>query len=192
MYWNKERITEQLASLPSSLQHSESAKSCRILSWVLKHLNVSAWLCFLGYLCYQDTSCTQLLICHTSLGIVGQESMDQLCCCLAVSGSFATPWTVAHQSPPHGIFLGKITGVGCYFLFPGVFLTQGLNLCLCISCTVLFTTEPLRKPSPWVRYSWTIHKDHKQWTLASWLSHKTEFFRLVWGNWSPSWPSSTN
>ena len=99
MYWNKEKMTEQLASLPSSLEHSESAKSCRILNWVLKHLNVSAWLCFPGYLCHQDTSCTQLLICHASLGIVGQESMDQLCCCLAVSGSFATPWTVAHQSP---------------------------------------------------------------------------------------------
>ena len=27
----------------------------------------------------------------------------------------------------HGIFLGKNTGTGCYFLLKGIFLTQGLN-----------------------------------------------------------------
>ena len=30
----------------------------------------------------------------------------------------------------HGIFPGKSTGVGCYFLLQGIFLTQGLNPCL--------------------------------------------------------------
>ena len=42
---------------------------------------------------------------------------------------FATPWSVAHQTPPllpwH--FPGKNTGVGCHFLLQGIFLTQGLN-----------------------------------------------------------------
>ena len=37
-------------------------------------------------------------------------------------------------SPPgssvHGDFPGKNTGVDCHFLLQGIFLTQGLNLCL--------------------------------------------------------------
>ena len=44
---------------------------------------------------------------------------------------FATLWTVAHQAPlVHGDSPGKNTGVGCHVLLQGVFLTQGLNLCL--------------------------------------------------------------
>ena len=41
---------------------------------------------------------------------------------------FATLWTVAHQAPLSMRFPGKNTGVGCHFLFQGIFLTQGLNL----------------------------------------------------------------
>ena len=42
---------------------------------------------------------------------------------------FVTIWTVAHQAPLSiGFFLGKNTGVGCYFLLQAVFLTQGSNL----------------------------------------------------------------
>ena len=33
-------------------------------------------------------------------------------------------------SSVHEIFLGKNTGMGCHFLLQGIFLTQGLNLCL--------------------------------------------------------------
>ena len=45
---------------------------------------------------------------------------------------FATPWTVyiLPGYPVHGDSPGKNTGVGCRFLLHGVFLTQGLNLCL--------------------------------------------------------------
>ena len=39
-----------------------------------------------------------------------------------------TPWTVARQAPLPLGFPGKNTGVGCHFLFQGIFLTQGLNL----------------------------------------------------------------
>jgi len=39
-----------------------------------------------------------------------------------------TPWTVAHQAPLSLNFPGKNTIVGCYFLFQGIFLTQGSNL----------------------------------------------------------------
>ena len=42
-----------------------------------------------------------------------------------MSDSLVTPWTVAHQTPVHGIFPGKNTGVGCHFLLQGIFLTQG-------------------------------------------------------------------
>ena len=41
---------------------------------------------------------------------------------------FVTPWTVACTmllNPWN--FLGKSTGVGCYFLFQGIFLTQELD-----------------------------------------------------------------
>ena len=38
-----------------------------------------------------------------------------------------TLWTVAHQAPPSMGSPGKNTGVGCYFLLQGIFLTQGLN-----------------------------------------------------------------
>ena len=39
---------------------------------------------------------------------------------------FATPWTVAYQSPPWDS-PGKSTGVGCHFLLQGIFLTHGSN-----------------------------------------------------------------
>ena len=47
---------------------------------------------------------------------------------------------VSNSLRPHGLqptrllcpcsFAGKNTGVGCHFLLQGIFLTQGLNLCL--------------------------------------------------------------
>ena len=57
---------------------------------------------------------------------------------------------------PHGLlqpakllcpwdFLGKNTGVGCYFLPQGIFLTQGLNPCLLLDKQIL-TAEPSGKP----------------------------------------------
>ena len=44
---------------------------------------------------------------------------------------FAALWPVARQAPlSMGFSLGKKTGGGCYFLLQGIFLPQGLNLCL--------------------------------------------------------------
>ena len=54
---------------------------------------------------------------------------------------------------PHGLqparllcpwnFPGENTGVGCYFLLQGIFLTQGLNPhLLCLLHCIFFTTEP--------------------------------------------------
>ena len=39
-------------------------------------------------------------------------------------------------------FSGKNTGVGCYFLLQGIFLTQGSNPCVCCVASGFFTTEP--------------------------------------------------
>ena len=41
---------------------------------------------------------------------------------------FATPWTVAHETPLSMGFSSKNTGVGCHSLLQEIFPTQGLNL----------------------------------------------------------------
>ena len=71
------------------------------------------------------------------------------CCCLFIH---LCPTWQHHRlySPPGSCqwnFPGKITGVGCHFLLQGIFLTQGSNMCLHISCIAggFFTTEPLGK-----------------------------------------------
>ena len=55
-----------------------------------------------------------------------------VCVCVCVSRChvqlFVIAWTVAHQTPLSMGFPDKITGVGCYSLLQGVFLTQGSNL----------------------------------------------------------------
>ena len=67
---------------------------------------------------------------------------------------------VSNSLRPHGLwltrvfcswdYLSKNTGRGCYFLFQGIFLTQGRNLCKYGSCIAgwFFTVEPPGKP-PW-------------------------------------------
>ena len=48
-----------------------------------------------------------------------------------MSELFATPWTVTCQAPlVHGILQARNTRVGCHFLLPGIFPTQGSNPCL--------------------------------------------------------------
>ena len=67
---------------------------------------------------------------------------------------FETPWTVGPpDSYVHGIFR-QDTGVGCYFLLQGIFLTQGSNPCLWhfLHWQVdffffFFNNEPPEKPS---------------------------------------------
>ena len=41
-----------------------------------------------------------------------------------------TSWSIACHVPLSMEFLGKNTGVGCYSLLQGIFLTQGSSLCL--------------------------------------------------------------
>ena len=54
---------------------------------------------------------------------------------------FVTSWTVASQTCCTWNFPGENTGVGCHFLFQGIFLTQGLNLYL-LSLLHWQTTAP--------------------------------------------------
>ena len=51
-------------------------------------------------------------------------SRAQLISCVRL---FATPWTVAHQTPLSMGFSRQNTGVGCHALLQGNFPTQGLN-----------------------------------------------------------------
>ena len=59
-------------------------------------------------------------------------------------------------SSVHGIFHGKNTGVGCHFLFQGIFPTQGLNLGLAHCRQMLY---PLSQGSP-REYIKTQASDH--------------------------------
>ena len=62
-------------------------------------------------------------------------SFPRMCgCCCLVAKSCLTLRELMDCSPPdswvHGDSPGKNIGVGCHFLFQGIFLTQGSNLCL--------------------------------------------------------------
>ena len=48
-------------------------------------------------------------------------------CVLSCIWLSATPWTVACQAPLSLDYQDKTPGVGCQFLFQGIFPTQGLN-----------------------------------------------------------------
>ena len=60
--------------------------------------------------------------------------LNAICVCVfsskVVSNSSATPWTAAHQALLSVYSPDKNTGVGGHALRQGIFLTQGLNLCL--------------------------------------------------------------
>ena len=53
-------------------------------------------------------------------------------------------------------FTGKSTGVGCYFLLQGIFLTQGLNLCLLLLLHWQENSWPLVISEISGLYDWTL------------------------------------
>ena len=62
---------------------------------------------------------------------------------------FVAPWTIAQQASLSMDSPDKNTGVGCYALLQGIFLTQELNLSLLTSPALagrFFTAEPPGKP----------------------------------------------
>ena len=63
---------------------------------------------------------------------------------------FVTPWTIACRLLYSWNFPGKNTGVGCHFLFQGIFPSQGLNwylLCPLHWQVDSLSTAPSGKPS---------------------------------------------
>ena len=71
------------------------------------------------------------------------------CCCLLFPKFYPTPLRT-HGLKPGRLLCpwdspGKNTGVGCHFLFQGIFLTQGSNLSPALAGG-LFTINPPRKP----------------------------------------------
>ena len=79
-----------------------------------------------------------------------------------------SPWTVACQASLLMRFPRQNTGVGCPFLFQGIFLTQGLNphlLCLLHCRCEFFKAEPSGKPGIVVqRFCWNPLRVHyKRW-----------------------------
>ena len=59
-----------------------------------------------------------------------KASLSSVCVfsCLVRSDSLQPPDCSPPGSSVHGIFSSKNIGVGCHFLLPGIFLTQGWNL----------------------------------------------------------------
>ena len=157
-----------------------------------------------------STSCTEtaelliLMVCPTRLcsisshgsGIHGEGSVWIRClvCVCAQSLSYvyfsATPWTASHLYPWD--FPGKNTGLDFHLLLQGIFLTQALNLNLCIAGG-FFTTGPLR----YNRYSWRqvyklLHTFSSLSSIFKWLFLTTLFSFLslvvVWKNTLPHSP----
>ena len=86
--------------------------------------------------------------CHLSRSPV---VLDLCCHCCLVIQSGVTLWNAMDCSPPgssvHGIFQAQNTGVGCPFLFQGIFLEdQGSKPHLLHWQVGFFTTEPPGKP----------------------------------------------
>ena len=93
-----------------------------------------------------------------------------------MSNSFATSWITAHQVPLPWDFPGKSTGVGCPFLFQGIFPTQGSNPGLPHCRQMLYLLfEPQGKPMrPVLFQGWedaleqemTIHSSILAWQIT--------------------------
>ena len=59
---------------------------------------------------------------------------------------FVTPWTVALQAPLSMEFSRQNTRVDCHSLLQGIFLTQGLNLCLLYCRQILYHLSHQERP----------------------------------------------
>ena len=90
------------------------------------------------------------------------SSFSIICCCCSLSRGqlFAALWTVACELPCPWDFPGKNTGVSCHFRLQGIFLTQGLNLCLLCLLHWQLSSLPLAppgRPRDITRFSQTKH-----------------------------------
>ena len=90
-------------------------------------------------ICYMHTKSFSQCVCVCACVCVFACVCVCVCVCKSLSRVllFATPWTVALQGPLSVGFPGKNTGVDCYSLLQGIFLTQGSNLSL-LHCRQIF------------------------------------------------------
>ena len=101
--------------------------------------------------------------------------------------TLATPWTVAHQAPLSVDFPGKNTGVGCHFLFQGIFLTQELNSGLPLQADSLLTEWPgchkIGDSITMNNHMWTIGPDceSSELGLVLWIGPIRTALQRRWG-----------
>ena len=119
MFWTISGNTRKIKGIRAEFQTSESVdlwkrqKGTEIIQQGMCEITGQKWMGSRFRLVYQ--SCILCLCVHAHvlsrvwLWLYGQQPAKLLC-----------PW----DTP------GKNTGVGCHFLRQGIFLTQGLNLCL--------------------------------------------------------------
>ena len=90
------------------------------------------------------------------------RSVAQLCLTLCnpiwtIASRFLCPWDSPGKNT--GSVQFKNTGVGCYFLLQGIFLTQGSNPCLPVQAAWFFTTVYLGSRSLSVQCFWNTRLD---------------------------------
>ena len=86
-------------------------------------------------------------VCST---VVTTRSLEQSCAHNSVSRPWLTLWDhygLKLEGSSVWDFLGKNTGVGCYFLAQEIFLTQGLNLGLLHCRQILYQLSHQGSPS---------------------------------------------
>ena len=104
-------------------------------------------------------------------------------CMLSHVQLFATPWTVVPQNPHSWNFPHKNTGVGCRFLLQGIFLTQVLNLHLCLPCIsrqILYHCTTWEAPHSWPKNNCLQENPYVfYWQDQPW-SKEEQNFKFLW------------
>ena len=117
--------------------------------------------------------------------------------CINCVWFFATLWTIAHQVPPWDS-PGKNTGVGCYALLQGIFLTQESNLVSCIAgrfFTIWATRESPYVVCPYFMSNFISLVQHETYFLSGQSPHSlpvtAHTYISALGE-SPSWDISSH
>ena len=81
---------------------------------------------------------------------IDQSWKQPSCCCfVAKLWLFVTPRTVTRQAPLSWDSPGKNTREGCHLSLQGIFLTQGLNLCLPLGRQLLYHWDTREAQPRW-------------------------------------------
>ena len=100
--------------------------------------------------------------------------------CFTCVRLFATLWTVARQAPLSMGFSRQDTRVGCHFLLQGIFPTQGLNLCPCVSYVSCIGRRVIYHWATWEAPDPSIQLDNYLMnSIISFLKYKV-WYLLLW------------